>query len=218
MKKLDELIQELCPNGVNFCAIGDVTNYEQPGKYIVKSTDYNDSYATPVLTAGQTFILGKTNETSGIYKASANSPVIIFDDFTGAFKWVDFRFKVKSSAMKLLTANEEQLSLRYLYHVMGNIGFTSDEHKRLWIATYSSFRIPIPPLPVQQEIVRILDSFTELTAELTAELAARRKQYEHYRDELLTFGDNVPKATLGEICDFKYGKGNNINNSLRTKY
>ena len=210
MKKLDELIQELCPNGVNFCAIGDVTNYEQPGKYIVKSTDYNDSYATPVLTAGQTFILGKTNETSGIYKASANSPVIIFDDFTGAFKWVDFRFKVKSSAMKLLTANEEQLSLRYLYHVMGNIGFTSDEHKRLWIATYSSFRIPIPPLPVQQEIVRILDSFTELTAELTAELAARRKQYEHYRDELLTFGDNVPKATLGEICDFKYGKGNNI--------
>lgn len=93
MKKLDELIQELCPNGVNFCAIGDVTNYEQPGKYIVKSTDYNDSYATPVLTAGQTFILGKTNETSGIYEASENSPVIIFDDFTGAFKWVDFHFK-----------------------------------------------------------------------------------------------------------------------------
>lgn len=76
------------------------------------------------------------------------------------------------------------------------------------------YNIYLPPLPVQQEIVRILDSFTELTAELneklTAELTARRKQYEHYRDELLTFGDNVPKATLGEICDFKYGKGNNI--------
>ena len=209
MKKLDELIQELCPNGVNFCAIGDVTNYEQPGKYIVKSTDYNDSYATPVLTAGQTFILGKTNETSGIYEASENSPVIIFDDFTGAFKWVDFRSKVKSSAMKLLTANEEQLSLRYLYHVMGNIGFTSDEHKRLWIATYSSFRIPLPPLAVQQEIVRILDSFTELTTELnkklTAELTARRKQYEHYRDELLTFGEDVPLKHFGQVATIQRG-------------
>ena len=65
--------------------------------------------------------------------------------------------------------------------------------------------IPLPPLPVQQEIVRILDNFTELTAELTAELMARRKQYEHYRDELLTFGDEVPKMEVGKLFSVRNG-------------
>lgn len=205
MQAIERLIRECCPDGVKFCAVGDVTKYEQPGKYIVKTTDYNDSFSIPVLTAGQTFILGKTNESDGIYKASKDYPVIIFDDFTGAFKWVDFQFKVKSSAMKIITADEEHLSLRYLYHIMSNIGFKSDEHKRLWIATYSQFPIPLPPLPVQQEIVRILDSFTELTAELTAELTTRRRQYEHYRDELLTFGDDVEQKIIGDVCVLSAG-------------
>ena len=72
--------------------IGDIANYEQPSKYLVKSTDYNDNFKTPVLTAGQTFILGYTNGTDGVYNASPENSVIIFDDFTGAFKWVDFPF------------------------------------------------------------------------------------------------------------------------------
>lgn len=199
MTNLENLISKLCSDGVLYSLIADVTFYEQPGKYIVKNTNYNDAFHTPVLTAGQSFVLGRTNETAGIYEASKDSPVIIFDDFTGAFKWVDFPFKVKSSALKILTSDEKKICLRYLYHVMGSLGFTSDEHKRLWIATYSQLRIPLPPLPVQREIVRILDNFTELTAELTAELAARRKQYEHYRDELLTFGDEVPRIPLGEV-------------------
>ena len=199
MTNLENLISKLCSDGVLYSLIADVTFYEQPGKYIVKNTNYNDAFHTPVLTAGQSFVLGRTNETAGIYEASKDSPVIIFDDFTGAFKWVDFSFKVKSSALKILTSDEKKICLRYLYHVMGSLGFTSDEHKRLWIATYSQLRIPLPPLPVQREIVRILDNFTELTAELTAEHAARRKQYEHYRDELLTFGDEVPRIPLGEV-------------------
>lgn len=183
MSRLQDLINELCPDGVEYTTFGEVVNYEQPSNYIVKSTDYNDSFSTPVLTAGQTFILGYTNEQDGIYNASKELPVIIFDDFTGAFKWVDFPFKVKSSAMKILTADETKVTLRYVYHFMGNIGFTSDEHKRLWIGRYSAFKLPLPPLPVQREIVRILDNFTELTAELTA----RKKQYEYYRDSLLSF-------------------------------
>ena len=113
MSKLEELIQELCPDGVEFTTFGEIVNYEQPSKYIVKSTDYSDAFKTPVLTAGQTFILGYTNEENGIYNASKESPVIIFDDFTGSFKWVDFPFKVKSSAMKMLTANETKTTLRY---------------------------------------------------------------------------------------------------------
>lgn len=182
MSKLKELIQQYCPDGVEYKKIGNVAEYEHPSKYLVKSTDYNDDFETPVLTAGQTFVLGYTNETDGIYPASKESPVIIFDDFTAAFKWVDFPFKAKSSAMKMITAKENVL-IRYLYHLMGFLNYSSDEHKRLWLSLYSEFEIPVPPLPVQREIVRILDNFTALTAELTA----RQKQYEYYRDKLLTF-------------------------------
>ncbi len=118
MSKLSELIQDLCPDGVEYIKIKDIANYEQPSKYLVKCTDYDESYITPVLTAGQTFILGYTNETEGIFCASKENPVIIFDDFTGAFKWVDFPFKAKSSAMKMITAKKGVL-IRYLYHLMG---------------------------------------------------------------------------------------------------
>ena len=165
MSKIDDLIKKYCPNGVQFMTFEEVCDYEQPGKYIVESTNYSDYYATPGLTAGQTFILGYTDETEGIYQASKSNPVIIFDDFTGAFKWVDFPFKVKSSAMKLLTPNGKAL-LRYIFHYMGCLNFSSDEHKRLWIATYSKFKIPVPPLEVQREIVQVMDSFKRLTEEL----------------------------------------------------
>lgn len=191
MSRLDELIKEYCPDGIDYVKIGDVVNYEQPTKYIVSNTDYDDSFDTPVLTAGQTFILGYTNEKENIYSASKDKPVIIFDDFTGAFKWVDFPFKVKSSAMKILTANEEKTTTRYIFHIMGFLNYTSDEHKRLWISIYSELEIPLPPIEVQREIVKILDEYTAsvtaLQQELNAELTARRKQYEYYRDKLLSF-------------------------------
>lgn len=191
MSKIEELIAKFCPNGVEYINIGNVVNYEQPSKYIVKNTDYNDEFSIPVLTAGQSFILGYTNEKDNIYNASIAAPVIIFDDFTGAFKWVDFPFKVKSSAMKMLSVNTDEITLRYIYHIMGKIGFSSDEHKRLWISIYSEMKIPLPPLPVQQEIVRILDNFTELTV--------RKKQYEYYRDELLYKKSAVPMVSLKTV-------------------
>lgn len=218
MTKLEELINELCPDGVEYVPIKEITKFEQPTKYIVKSTNYRDDFNTPVLTAGQTFILGYTNETDGIYNASKEHPVIIFDDFTGAFKWVDFPFKVKSSAMKMISANKDVTTLRYIYHVMGHLNFISSEHKRLWIGIYSAFRVPLPPLSIQSEIVHILDSFTLLTADLTAELTARQKQYAFYRDYLLDFSNedvikkipdidcsNVEYLTLNDVCEFVRG-------------
>ena len=218
MTKLEELINELCPDGVEYVPIKEITKFEQPTKYIVKSTNYRDDFNTPVLTAGQTFILGYTNETDGIYNASKEHPVIIFDDFTGAFKWVDFPFKVKSSAMKMISANKDVTTLRYIYHVMGHLSFISSEHKRLWIGIYSAFRVPLPPLSIQSEIVHILDSFTLLTADLTAELTARQKQYAFYRDYLLDFSNedvikkipdidcsNVEYLTLNDVCEFVRG-------------
>lgn len=220
MSKIEDLIKQYCPNGCKWKRLRELVSYEQPSKYIVKSTNYSDEYEVPVLTAGQSFVLGYTNEHDGIYNASSNNPVIIFDDFTGAFHWVDFPFKVKSSAMKMLRVGCNDTTLRYVYHVMRNIGYTSDEHKRLWISLYSNFQIPIPPRPVQEEIVRILDEFTELEKELEKELEMRKKQYAWYRDELLTFGDDVEWKQLGDksLFNFRYGTGNNIPVDTGGKY
>ena len=89
--------------------LGDLLEYEQPTNYIVKNTEYDDSDKTPVLTAGKSFILGYINETTGVFKDSL--PVIIFDDFTTASQFVDFPFKVKSSAMKILKAKERFIKI-----------------------------------------------------------------------------------------------------------
>ena len=190
--------------------LGEVAEYEQPTKYLVKSSNYKDIYPTPVLTAGKTFILGYTDETEGIYKASI-SPVIIFDDFTTANKWVDFDFKAKSSAMKMITSkNEKELLLKYIYYWLNTLPseLIEGDHKRQWISNYANKKIPLPPLSVQQEIVRILDKFTELEAELEAELDCRKRQYEYYRNHLLSYeGKEVEWKTLGEVGTFIRGNG-----------
>ena len=188
---LEKAVQELYSNDIEYQKIEKFTSFEQPTKYIVKSTKYDNSYEIPVLTAGKTFILGYTDEKEGIYNASKKNPVIIFDDFTGAFKWVDFPFKVKSSAMKIIKTQEDKVSLRFLYYKMGVLNFTSTEHKRLWISKYSQISISIPPLEVQNKIVDVLDRFDKLCNDLSdglpAEIEARQKQYEYYRDLLLNF-------------------------------
>lgn len=206
MSKLEELLNKECPDGVEYVELSSVINYEQPSKYIVENTKYNDDYDTPVLTAGQTFILGYTNEKDGIYKASKKEPVIIFDDFTTSFHWVDFNFKVKSSAMKMLKVIDENKSnFRYLYYCMKNIKYVPLDHTRQWIEKYSKFMIPLPSIKVQKEIVRILDEFTEKTTKLQEllhrETILRKKQYEYYNNKLLTFNDNVEYKTLEELCD-----------------
>lgn len=211
MTNLETLIRELCPDGVEFVKLGDVLDYEQPTKYIVKCKDYQNE-GMPVLTAGQTFILGYTDETNGIFVASKENPVIIFDDFTTSFHWVDFNFKVKSSAMKMLrVSSEREVSFRFVYYAMKCIKYQTLEHSRQWISKYSQIEIPLPPIEVQTEIVRILDKFISLEAELEAELDCRKRQYEYYRDKLLSFenveGQEVEWKKLNDIVIFKNGKG-----------
>lgn len=206
MSKLEQLINELCTESVEYDFLYTVMDYEQPSKYIVKDTKYDDEFKTPVLTAGQSFILGYTNESTGLFEASTDNPVIIFDDFTTSFHWVDFNFKVKSSAMKMLRLKKDRshdTEFRYIYHVMKNIQYSPVDHTRQWIEKYSKFKIPLPPLPIQKEIVCILDKFTELTKklseELSEELIARKQQYEYYREQLFTFGDDVEWKSLKEL-------------------
>ena len=141
-------------------ALEEVLDYEQPTEYIVKSVNYSDEFDIPVLTPGKTFILGYTDEKHGIYRKEL--PVIIFDDFTTAFKLVDFPFKVKSSAMKILHARKDVIDIRYAYYVMQGIKFNSLTHKRYWISEFSKIPIPLPPIEVQREIVEEIESYQKV--------------------------------------------------------
>ena len=135
----------------------NVLEYEQPTKYIVKSENYSDDFALPVLTAGKSFVLGFTDETDGICKAS-ESPVIIFDDFTADCKYVDFDFKVKSSAMKILHKANTEDNLKYYFYAMQAIDYTPFSHKRVWISEYSKFKIKNRSIAEQNNIVKELDT------------------------------------------------------------
>lgn len=134
------------------CTLSSLLQYEQPTKYIVQSTDYNDRGDIPVLTAGQSFILGYTNELDGIKYATKDNPVIIFDDFTTGSHYVDFPFKVKSSALKILSVNRETDDFYFLNYVLRNIKFVPQNHERHWISKFSKFEVLIPEAKEQKKI------------------------------------------------------------------
>ena len=144
---------EQIPDGWCVCTLEDVVDYEQPQAYIVHSTDYSDFYEIPVLTAGKSFIIGYTNEQYGICD---NVPVIIFDDFTTDSKYVDFPFKVKSSAMKILHV-KEGINIKYVAYFMSVTRLIGDTHKRYWISEYSKVTIPLPPKAEQDKIVKQIE-------------------------------------------------------------
>ena len=178
--------------------LGELLSYEQPTPYIVESTDYSDSYDTPVLTAGKSFIIGYTNETSGIYD---KLPVIIFDDFTTSTQYVNFPFKVKSSAMKILTANTELVIPKFIFYRMQIIEFDHSTHKRYWIQQYSKIKVKIPPVPEQERIVaQIEELFSELDNGVET-LKKTKQQLAVYRQAVLkeAFAGDYPKKPLKDI-------------------
>ena len=137
------------PAGWVVCRLEDIVDYEQPTTYIVDSTNYNDTYPIPVLTAGKSFIIGYTNEVKGIY---SHLPCIIFDDFTTDSKLIDFPFKVKSSAMKILQVKKD-IEIDFVAMFMSVTRLIGDTHKRYWISEYSKLPIPIPPYAEQKRII-----------------------------------------------------------------
>lgn len=164
--------------------LGDFLQYEQPTNYIVESTEYNDNYNTPVLTAGKTFVLGFTNEEKGVFE---NYPVIIFDDFTTASKYVNFSFKVKSSAMKILKPKNEDVNLRFIYDLMQLIRFPLGDHKRHWIGEFQDLKITIPPTKEEQtEIATILSDMDSEIERLEKQLAKHKQIKKGMMQELLT--------------------------------
>ena len=154
------------PEGWAVCTFEDILEYEQPQQYIVNSTDYSDEYEIPVLTAGKSFIIGKTNEKSGVCK---RLPVIIFDDFTTDSKYVDFPFKVKSSAIKILHA-KGNVNPQYIAYLMSVTRLIGDTHKRYWISEYSKIPIMLPPVNEQEKIVSEIEKIYERLNKILAEL------------------------------------------------
>lgn len=186
--------------------LGQLLTYEQPTAYIVESTEYNDNYKTPVLTAGRSFVLGYTDETENIFD---KLPVIIFDDFTTATQYVNFKFKVKSSAMKILHINKELVNPKYIYYRMQIIQFDHSTHKRYWIQQYSKLKVQIPPLVEQERIVaKIEELFSDLDNALET-LNATKAKLEVYRQAVLKEAfENIDgeEKFISEVCnDIKVG-------------
>ncbi|EGO2728145.1 restriction endonuclease subunit S [Enterococcus faecalis] len=162
------------------CKLGNILNYEQPTKYIVKTTNYDDKFNIPVLTAGQSFILGYTNELDGVKDVSKENPVIIFDDFTTGSHYVDFPFKVKSSAIKLLTVVHERNDFYFVYRILKNIKYSPQGHERHWISKYSVFDINMPRFEEQRKIgnfIKQLDNTITLHQNKLNQLKSLKKSY-----------------------------------------
>ena len=158
--------------------LGNILAYEQPTKYLVNTTNYSEN-GIPVLTAGKTFILGYTNEICGVF---TTYPVIIFDDFTTESKYVDFPFKAKSSAMKMLSIKKEGFNnLRFIYEFMQMIDFPMTDHKRYWIEQYSQLIVQIPLKKEKDAITEIL---AKIDNEITA-LEAKRAKYEAIKQGMM---------------------------------
>ena len=133
--------------------LGDIFKYEQPQPYIVTSTKYDDKNDIPVLTAGLSFILGYTDEQFGVKEASENNPVIIFDDFTTSSHYVDFPFKVKSSAMKLLSLNNQNDNIHCAYNALKNVNYIPVNHERHWISTFAKVDVFMPKSADEQKLI-----------------------------------------------------------------
>lgn len=183
--------------------INSLLDYIQPTKYIVSSEEYSNEFNTPVLTAGDTFLLGYTNDKDGIYNASKHNPIILFDDFTTAIKWVDFPFKVKSSACKIIVS-KTKTNLRYCYYAMKAMNFDHSQHKRYWISEYS-----------EQLINDYEDENSKIVAELDniTDTISKKEQVILNLDELIKsrfieiFDDKYETKPLNEVCEELFAGG-----------
>lgn len=162
--------------------LGDILGYEQPTQYLVSSAEYDNSYLTPVLTAGKTFILGYTNEVEGIY---TDLPIILFDDFTTASQYVDFPFKVKSSACKILKLRKVEFNLKIIFEIMQRLNFVADDHKRYWISEYQNQEIFLPNTKEQEKISEILSEADNEIMLLEQKLESLKSQKKGIMQNLL---------------------------------
>jgi len=216
VNKIEKLIEELCPEGVEFEMLGEV------GKVCMCKRIFKNQTST----TGQIpfYKIGTFGNTPNAFIAQE-----IFDEYRRKFSFPKKGDVLLSASGTIgrrviydgepayfqdsniiwIDNNESKVLNMFLYYLYSIVTWQTEGGtiKRLYNDNLKKIQIPIPPITIQKEIVKILDNFTRLEAELEAELEARKKQYEHYREELLTFGDDVEFRALGEVCEFRNGKG-----------
>lgn len=182
MNHIEKLIEELCPNGVEFRQLGEIVRIKNgsdykhlnPGTVPVYGSGGILTYVDEAAFTGETVLLPRKGSLSSVF--FVNGPVWTVD--TCYYTEID----------------EERLLPRFFYYVMVMSKLerlnTAGGVPSLTQRVLNRLKVPVPPLEVQREIVKVLDLFTDMEAELEAELVARRKQYEHYRDQLLTFPED----------------------------
>lgn len=201
--------------------LSDVYGYEQPQPFIVSSTEYDSQGEIPVLTAGKSFILGYTREKSGVRDASVFNPVVIFDDFTTSAHFVDFPFKVKSSAMKILSLKNQGDNPYLAVHALQAVRYKPETHERHWISIFSELRVRLPRASVEQDaigvILRNLDRLIALHQRKLDRLKSVKKSLlekmfpkpgsDVPEIRFAGFTDPWEQRQLGELCAFRKGQG-----------
>ncbi|WP_341490266.1 restriction endonuclease subunit S [Mesomycoplasma ovipneumoniae] len=150
--------------------LGDVLKHEQSWKYIESSTKYFN-HGIPVLTPGKTFVLGYTKDTKNIKKASENSPIILFDDFTTQSRFINFDFKVRSSALKLLINKNSEDNLYFHYLILQKIKYNVRHHGRHWLPLFVNFAFFQPNWSEQQKISRLFETLENLVNKLEEKMS-----------------------------------------------
>ncbi len=195
-------LKGLCPSGVLSVPLQTLWVRGPKSKVGVRKAQAMTEGTVPCYTSGEAVYKVTEYLVDGDY-------IFVNDGGSADFKYHEGKAYYTDHVVAITT--KESIKAKYLYYYLQNTKeyidanlFRGSGLKNLSITELGNYLIPLPPLPVQEEIVRILDSFTELTAELTAELTveltARKKQYEFYRDELLTLGPEVPMEALGDVC------------------
>ena len=205
MSRLAELIEELCPEGVEYKPLSECVVLPSIPSGL-KRNQYENSGSYPIVDQGRGKIAGFTCDETKLVR---DVPGIVFGDHTREIKYVDYFFVPGADGVKWIRA-VDGISIRYLFHCLTSLSIPSRGYNRHWILVREML-IPVPPLEVQREIVRILDQFTTLEAELEAELEARRTQYEHYRNHLLSYESlaargPVEMVKLGNIASIQRGR------------
>lgn len=241
MSKLDDLIKEKCPNGVKFEPLWKLTTWDKKFNAVdsnkqpkvIKYYYYLANDLKPLIVDnGNVKIL--TTNTSDLWTTEELAGDTISDGEVVAMPWGGnpniqyYKGKFITSDNRIATSNDTSvLNNKFLYYFMSNrldeiaSFYRGSGIKHPSMAKVLDMRIPVPPLEVQNEIVQILDNFAELTAELTAELSNRKKQYEYYRDLLLNFDENEQRErvkwfTISDIVTTKNARVKIMKNNYLT--
>lgn len=195
--------QKIIPKGWEAKKIKDLLSYERPDAYIVKNDSYTSKAKTPVLTANKSFVLGYTDEDFGVCNTI---PVIIFDDFTTDSKYVDFPFKIKSSAIKILRSRSEHPNLKFIFELIRSINFSVGNHKRYYISEFQDIDVVVPPWEEQQKIAEILFAVDKEIEKNNEIIFQTEKLKKGLIQDLFTKNNRVKKLKIKDISEVTSSK------------